>query len=81
MTNSSVSSGEEKLEDRRCVHVGRSEPHETEPPAKGSSSSRKRHHDPHAGSSSPDLRVGSSRTYVMRDSANNYRKVHHVWSQ
>ncbi|KAH8041550.1 hypothetical protein HPB51_016995 [Rhipicephalus microplus] len=48
-------------------------------PAKGSSSSRKRHHDSHASSSSPDLRIGSSRTYVLRDPANGYRKIHHVW--
>ncbi|XP_075738206.1 uncharacterized protein LOC142779081 [Rhipicephalus microplus] len=79
MANLSVSTGEENLDDKQCVLVGHSEPSETEPPAKGSSSSRKRHHDSHASSSSPDLRIGSSRTYVLRDPANGYRKIHHVW--
>ncbi|KAH6936997.1 hypothetical protein HPB50_025086 [Hyalomma asiaticum] len=81
VASSSISTGEEKLQDERYLVVGRSKQREAEPPSKDSSSSHKRHRGSRASSSSPDLRFGSSRTYVMRDSVNGYRKVHHVWSQ
>ncbi|XP_070391243.1 uncharacterized protein [Dermacentor albipictus] len=81
VANSSVSTGEEEPTIEECVFVSDRKPRETTTTHTKGSSSRKRRRGPQTSSSSPDMRVGSSRTYMLRDSFDGYRKIHHVWSK
>ncbi|XP_077516602.1 uncharacterized protein LOC144127483 [Amblyomma americanum] len=80
VAGSSVSMGTEGA-DPSLLAAASSTSSESRPPTPRDAASRKRSRTSRADSSSPDFRMGTSKTYVMRDSTNGFRKVHHVWSQ